>query len=409
MHSRRVVIDLLRARGTLSRSDLAAETRLSKPTISAIIAQLIAEGIVQVTGAGQSTGGRKPILVRLGGDRKVLAGVEVGAKCCTFVLLSLDGTVLAQRERQVDDTEVQAVVTLIVEEMTTFFTTRSWDALIGCGVAVAGVVDPVSDTVRAAGLGWDDAPLRTLLAARLGVPVMVTDRGKAAALGELWARGGTPRDAVVYLYLGEGVGGALVLGGALYNGKDHTAGEIGHMSVDGNGLRCVCGNRGCLEMYVSSAAIIARAEGRCGVTGIMTLSASAPITVESLGIAARAGNVAAQTVIAETARYLGIAVANLVNILNPEAVVLSGPTTQWGDLLLDAVRTEVAGRGLAIPLRTVHILQGQAGATAVSLGAAALIREQVGELLAYPRNLSKDVTEHGADTIDTVWHDVVHV
>lgn len=409
MHNRRVVIDLLRARGTLSRSDLAAETRLSKPTISAIIAQLIAEGIVQEAGANFSTGGRRPILLRLGGDRNVLAGVEIGAKHCTFVLLSLDGTVLAQHERQVDDTDVQAVVTLIMEEMTTFFTTRSWDALIGCGIAVAGVVDPVSDTVRAAGLGWDDAPLHTLLAARLGVPVMVTDRGKAAALGELWARGSTPRDAVVYLYLGEGIGGALVLGGALYNGKDHTAGEIGHMSVDGDGLQCVCGNRGCLEMYVSSAAIIARAERQCGVTGTMTLSASAPITVDSLGIAARAGDRAAQNVIAETARYLGIAVANLVNILNPEAVVLSGPTTRWGDLLLDAVRTEVAGRGLAIPLRTVHILQGQAGATAVSLGAAALVREQVGELLASPRNTSRNVTGHGANTIDTVWHDVVQV
>jgi len=182
MHSRRAVIDLLRTHGTHSRSTLAAATRLSKPAISAIVAQLIAEGIVQETGAGQSTGGRKPILVRLGGDRNVLAGVEVGAKHCTFVLLSLDGTVLAQHERQVDNINVQAVVTLIMEEMTTFFTTRSWDALIGCGIAVAGVVDRASDTVRAAGLGWNDAPLRTLLTACLRVPVVVTDRGKAAAL-----------------------------------------------------------------------------------------------------------------------------------------------------------------------------------------------------------------------------------
>ena len=127
------------------------------------------------------------------------------------------------------------------------------------------MVDRASDTVRAAGLGWNDAPLRTLLTACLRVPVVVTDRGKAAALGELWARGSTPRDAVVYLYLGEGVGGALVLGGVLYDGKDHTAVEIAHMSVDRDGLQCMCGNRGCLGMYVSSAAIIAPAEGQCGV------------------------------------------------------------------------------------------------------------------------------------------------
>lgn len=98
-----------------------------------------------------------------------------------------------------------------------------------------------------------------------------------------------------------------------------------------------------------------------------------------------------------------------MNALNPEAVVLSGPTTRWGDLLLDAVRTEVPGRGRAIPLRTVHLLQGQAGATAVSLDAAALAREQVGELLASPRNISRDVTGHGVNTIDTIWHDVVQV
>jgi glucokinase len=260
------------------------------------------------------------------------------------------------------------------------------------------LVDPAQDTVDAAArLGWRGVPLRGLLAARLGAPTMVTDRGKAAALGELWVLGKEQAHDLVYLYLGGGVAGAIVLGHELHWGTRFMAGEIGHMTVDPGGPVCACGSRGCLEAFVSTSAILGRARDRLaadpgGALGPM-LGEGTPDEdgIAAIGAAAQAGDPRALGAIRDAARWLGIAIANLVNVLNPGVVVLGGPTAEWGQVLIDAIDRELETWALPPSRRAVRVVAGQARERAVPLGAAALVLRHAGELLAAPRGSTAPV------------------
>jgi N-acetylglucosamine repressor len=390
--SRRRIIDLLLARGSLSRAELARLTHLNKPTISAVVAGLIADGIVEEVGAGTSTGGRRPILLTVRGASRLVVGVELDTSECRLVLVNLQGERQSSLDLSIAATQPATVVERIAASVDDLV--AGWDrsTLLGCGVAVPGLVDLERDTVDSAvRLGWEGVPFRLLLEARLGVPVMVTDRGKAAGLGELWVLRKERVHDLIYLYLGRGVAGAIVLGREIHWGTSFIAGEIGHISVDHRGPVCACGNRGCLEALVSTSAILQRARGALGANAAgglaRVLHTDQPDqreqdVIDAIGAAAAGGDADAVAIVAETAGWLGIAIAGLVNALNPAVVVLGGPTTGWGHVLIDAVEREVAARALPLARRAVKVVAGQAGDFAAALGASALVLQQAGSLLA---------------------------
>jgi predicted NBD/HSP70 family sugar kinase len=391
--SRRRVIDLLLCRGALSRAELARLTHLNKPTISAIVAGLIADGLVEEIGAGTSTGGRRPILLTVPGSSRVVAGIELDASVCRLLLVGLHGERLASLELPLASTQAAEVVETMAVGLDDLVAGRDRSTLLGCGVAVPGLVDLARDTVDSAvRLGWEGVPLRPLLEARLGVPVMITDRGKAAGLGELWVLRKERVHDLIYLYLGRGVAGAIVLGREIHWGASYLAGEIGHMAVDPNGPTCSCGNRGCLEALVSTSAIIHRSRRLLGsgndgrLARALRTDLQEGAAIAAIGAAATAGDEVALAIVAETAGWLGIAIAGLVNALNPAVVVLGGPTAAWGTVLVDAVGRAVAARALPLARRAVTIVAGQAGDLAVPLGAAALVLQQAADLLAGSRS-----------------------
>jgi predicted NBD/HSP70 family sugar kinase len=382
--SRRQIIALLLERGALSRADLARLTRLNKPTISNVVARLIDEGIVQEIGSGSSTGGRKPILLSIQETSRLAVGVEIDASVCRFLLVTLHGERLVTLDAPRETSSIESVVEAIATGLDQLFIDQYGDALLGCGIAVPGLVDRVNDTVDSPmRLGWSNVPLRSLLEARLNVPVLVTDRGKAAGLGEMWVLGKEQAHDLIYLYLGNGVAGAVVLGRELHWGVSNIAGEIGHMTVDPDGPVCSCGNRGCLESLVSTPAILERAQQ--SLFAHPDSSLAHPITVAAIGAAAAGGDPLAGEIVDATARWIGIALANLINALNPATVVLGGPTAEWGEVLIDAINREIDARALPLSRQAAEIVTGKAGDLATPLGAAALVLQQAAELIAHPR------------------------
>lgn len=387
--SRRRVIDLLVAEGELSRAELARRTGLTRPAISYVVGRLLAEGLVREAGVDRSSGGRRPVLLRLGGDAKLAAGIEVDAAACRCLLTTLDGGEVAAIEVPVADGD-DAVFAAIEAALRAALGGRDRRALLGCGLAVPGVVDPRDDTVDAPRLGWRRLPVRRLLIERLGTPIMIADRGKAAGLGELWSLGEEKPQDLIYLYLGRGVAGALVLRRRIYQGPSHTAGEVGHMSLNPAGPRCDCGRRGCLEAYVSTRALIARARAR--VTGFVGSALAAPLAaglpdeelITRIGAAAEAGDALARDLIAYAARWLAVAIANLINLLNPTVIVLGGPLAQWGDPLRAAIARQIDHWALPAPRRAVRLELGRARERAAALGAAALVLQRAGALLTTP-------------------------
>lgn len=387
--ARRRIIDLLLARAPLSRAELARLTHLNKPTVSSVVARLIDEGIVDEIGVGTSTGGRRPILLTVRGTSRLTVGAEVDAGGCRLLLASLLGERLATADLRFATAGAAAVVETITAGIDSLFAGRDRSALLGCGVAVPGLVDPARETVDSAPLGWEGVPLRALLEARLGAPVRVTDRGKAAGLGELWVLGKEREDDLIYLYLGRGVAGAIVLGREIHWGTSYIAGEIGHLTVDPHGPACACGNRGCLETLVSTGAILDRARrlaasGRGGGLADRLPRLPDPDAIAAIGGAAGDGDPLALDLVAYVARWLGVAIAGLVNVLNPAVVVLGGPTAEWGEILIDGVERELGARALPLARRAVRVVAGHARELAAPLGAAALVLQQAGELLAGP-------------------------
>ena len=230
-------------------------------------------------------------------------------------------------------------------------------------------------------LGWRDVPLRDLISKGTGLPASLDNDANCATYGEFWigaARGGRN---VVGMTIGTGIGGGLILDGRLYHGASDVAGEIGHTTIDQNGRRCGCGNYGCLEAYASGPAIAERARealafGETSLLPGMVDGDLTRITAQTVYAAAAEGDVVAREVVRDTARYLGTGIANLLNIFNPDVVVIAGGVTQAGDALFEPLRAEVRRRAFKPAVDSCRIVPGSLPGTAGVVGAAATFLAQ---------------------------------
>lgn len=382
--SRGAIINLLLEHGALSRADLARLTHLRRTTISASVAELLAEGVIQEVGIGDSTGGRKPVLLRLGGDHRLIVGVGLVERRCRFVVTNVDGQVIEWSERSLGGAHgLEVLRETIAAGVRELFGGRPAGSLLGCGVGMSGMVDAANDLVFSSFFDKTSVPLRPSLESDLGVPVMVLDNAHAAALGELWLRGRELRQNLVYLYLGKGVGGALVLGRDLYRGSNHAAGELGPLCVDADGPLFPCGHRGCLEGFVASEWLLGRLQQSLadGQTSRLRPEMAPSEVVGAIAAAAEQGDEVALDLTRYAAYYVGVATANLINLLNPDEIILGGPMAVWGERFAELVYREAEGRSLSVPFRSVRILPGQPEAETVPLGAAALVIKQAASLL----------------------------
>ena len=254
---------------------------------------------------------------------------------------------------------------------------------IGIGVGAPGPLDRERGIVLVApNLGWKDFPLAARIQKRLNLPTTLDNDANCATFGEWWqgaARGGRN---VVGLTLGTGIGGGLILNGALYHGSSDMAGEIGHTTIDLNGRLCKCGNYGCLEAYASAPAIATRArevlvreEGESAITAMVGGNLD-DITARIVYDAAKAGDPIASEIVKDTARYLGAGVANLLNIFNPDIVVLAGGVAEAGDALFVPLRIEVRRRAFSPAVNAMKIVPGELPGTAGVVGAVASFKQQ---------------------------------
>jgi len=250
-------------------------------------------------------------------------------------------------------------------------------------VASAGAIDYKKGLVaQSANLpGWHDIPLRDIVQARYKVRTHLLNDADAAALGEHQFGAGRGVDTLVLLTLGTGIGGGVILNGRLYSGGSGSASEIGHMTIDVNGPRCGCGNTGCLEVLASGTAIAREATSRLkqgersSLTG-MVGGKIEDITAEKVSAAARAGDHLASEVIRQAATYLGVGLTNVVNIFNPEMIIIAGGLAKIGDPLLDPARQIIKERAYTVGGQAVRIVPAQLGDDAGVLGAAAFAWQQ---------------------------------
>jgi len=255
--------------------------------------------------------------------------------------------------------------------------------LAGIGIAAAGILDTEKGIITtSANLpNWHDVPLREIVADRLGITTYLINDASAAALGEHRFGVGKGVDNLIYLTVSTGIGGGIIIDGKLYSGTDGCAGELGHMTIEAHGPQCKCGNFGCLEVLASGTAMAKEAAERLSQGEASSIIEFAEgrlenITAETVALAARQGDPLACDIVSRAASYLGIGLANLVNIFNPELIVIGGGVSKMGDMLLEPARKVVKERAFQLPARTVRIVRACLGSNAGIMGAVAYIFEQ---------------------------------
>ena len=322
--------------------------------------------------------------------KQYLIGVDLGGTNIVAGALPEDGSeVIALRTEPTQaDQGADAVVDRIVRVVDTVIaeTIASTGAkrheFVGIGVGAPGPLDREKGiVVTTPNLGWTNFPLRDVIGEQTGLPARIDNDANCATLGEWWlgaARGGRN---VVGMTIGTGIGGGLILDGRLYHGSSDVAGEIGHTTIDVTGRRCKCGNYGCLEAYASGPSIAERAREALVSADDSLLVRMAGgdlgnITAATVYEASKLGDEVALEVVRETARLLGAGVANLLNIFNPDVVVIAGGVTQAGDSLFEPLRREVRKRAFKPAVDACRIVPGELPGSAGVVGAVASYRQQ---------------------------------
>jgi glucokinase-like ROK family protein len=381
-----VVLDILRRYAPLSRAELAARTGLNRSTVSIIVNNLIEEGFVQETDLQSSRIGRPGMLLVLNPKGGFAVGLEIGVDFISVILTDFVANVLWRQHRLSDPAEDQIRILDSACELTQ----AAIDAglaqglrPLGIGIGVPALVDiHLGKIVFAPNLKWTNVPLRLMWSQRFDQPIFVENEANAAALGEYYFGVARGMENFIYLSAGIGLGGGVVIGGKLFRGSSGYAGEVGHMTVDSEGELCGCGKRGCWETKVGPRAVLQRVRKILidevpSITKDLAGGDLDRISFDIVVQAARLGDRVALEALQDVGKYLGIGVVNLVNIFNPELIVLGGALSLANEFLLPVIRGTVCESALKPPCENIHFEASAHGADACVMGAVALVLDDI--------------------------------
>lgn len=363
-----IVLDLVRRHGALSRTEIAARSHLSLPTVSGITSELIDAGLLYEQATGVSTGGRRPVMIAFNAQAGYAVGIKLKEDAAVAVLTDLDAHVVAHHLAPIRKQAPEAIVAELANVVKTLAPAAGAHPVVGVGIGMASVIDRRRDVVRyATYFGWQDLPLAQMLGEQLDMPVVLDNDVNALAVAEQWFGAGRGVADFVVISLGRGVGLGMILNGRLYRGTGGGAGEFGHIVMQPDGPICACGKRGCLEAFVSDPALVRQVSAALGRDATID---------EAVRLAAQ-GDVAVSPIFHRAAEFLGIAVANLVNVLNPALVIIGGEGARAGNIILEPFRATLEKHTLGPLVKDVMVAIEPWGDDAWARGAASLLLSEL--------------------------------
>lgn len=391
-----LILNTLRTEAPLSRSSLARRTGLNKATVSSIVRELLDRQFVRELGTERTPNdvGRPAINLELDPDAGYIIGAEIGVDFISVLTTNFAVEVVARRyESTLKHYDQQAILDRFL-----FLVQESYEQLrrqgkrvFGVGLGVPGLVDISAGTLLIApNLGWRDVPLRRILREALNVPVYLANEANLAALGESFFGAGGDSTFMLYVSSGVGIGGGIVLNGQLLEGATGFAGEVGHMTVERDGYSCNCGNQGCWETVASQRALFRRVAkgleaaqqaaqpaGEASLLCEMVEGDLERLTIQHIVEAARQGDAVALNALHETGRWLGIGVASLMNVINPQRVVFGGPLSVAHEFLLPDLKEAVRVRSWDWVWERAEIVLAAHGEDAAVMGGVAIVYRDV--------------------------------
>jgi predicted NBD/HSP70 family sugar kinase len=357
------IVDAVKKHGGLTQVELAGATGLSPATVSNIVKELSSTGVLYTSPSTRS--GRRAQHVSLAHALGLVAGVHFSARHMRIALSDVAHTVVAEHHMPLAkdhraDNELDKTM-LMLADMLESVDSRM-DEVLAVGIAIPAPLDVRTGTIARHGImrGWDGVPVAELMARRLKRPVFVDNAANLSALAESRFGAARGKTNAVFLDIGDGIGAGLILNGQVFRGNNGAAGEFGHTTIRENGPLCRCGNRGCLEAIAGGPALLERLRDHLG-----------SLKLNEVVLHAMAGDPTCMRVVSDAGRNVGVATANLCNLLDPERIVVGGELARAGELLLGPLRHAVERSIIVNDDMMPDIVQGQLGARAATMGAIA--------------------------------------
>lgn len=314
-----LVLDHIIKYSPISRATIATETGLNKGTVSSLVSDLIDDHLINESGPGKSSGGRRPVMLLFNETAGYSIGIDIGVNYLLGVLTDLNGIVAHEKRVMFSDLSYEQIETEL------FFTIdylinvapASAHGIVGIGVGVPGIVNKSGEILVAPNLHWKKVNLKTALEKRYHLPIIIENEANAGAYGEKKFGAGKDSENIAYVSVAIGIGVGLILNNSLYQGNHGFSGELGHMTINIDGVTCRCGNQGCWELYASEQALIHQAKQLDFKTAV-----DQELTLENLLTLAEHGQENAISLFHQIGDYLGIGINNIINIFNPGQVII---------------------------------------------------------------------------------------
>ncbi len=391
-----VVLNIIRQEQEISRADIVKKSGLSAPTVTRIVESLIQkEQLVVQTGVGESSGGRPPVIVRFNAENNYVVGIDWGRTHINGIIADLSGNTISQKDLPVnsgssfkeDIAEITNLINQLIDE-----SGIKQEKILGIGLAVAGFVNKNTGNVEySPNFGWSKINIKDVLQQQFDIPIHVENVSRVMALGELCYGQGISYQNFVFVNIGYGIGSGIIIKGKSYDGFDGFAGEVGHIKVKGvetslkSPTKCVCGKTDCLENFVSGRGIaeVVKREIDAHTDSLINVYSNGDkgkITTELIAKAANDGDSYAYSVFEDAAVLLATNLANVSNILNPQAIILGGKVMKSGDYFFEKIQEVFYKEVLPQVSRPVKLIKSKLIGQAAVKGAVALILKEVLEL-----------------------------
>ena len=372
----------------ISRAEIAQKTKISAPTVTRIVNHLIDEvNLIKKIGKGASSGGRKPILLKFNNDDNHIIGIDIGTTHIDGILTNLKSEVIKNiRIPTNNNLEVESIVEktkMIIEELESIEIAKN-NKIYGIGIAAAGLINKDNGVIEySPDFHWKNVDLVEILQQFTDLPIILDNVSRVMALGELWYGIGNRYKNFAVVNVGYGIGAGIILNGKLFYGSKGYAGEFGHITIDKDSLLvCECGDKGCLEALASGRAIAKRA--RMGIKSNINSKLVemvedkdySKISAKMVADAARDGDLYSLNIIHKVGEDLGLGIKNLINLFNPEAIVIGGGVSQAGKLLFNKIKETLQRTGLKMAT-DIPILPATYGDEGTVRGTTAMVLNEI--------------------------------
>lgn len=370
--------NLLRRSPITTRTELVRDSGLSKATVSEAVSLMIQHGVVAEVGKRNPGRGRRQVVLELQAGTRMVIGAQFTETGCHAVLADLTASPVAFADRTVTNNDPASLIQALGECISEL-RGKTESPILGLGLGVPGLVSADGrKVVLSVPFGWEDVPICDMIERELDISVVTINRAKSAALGEYW-QGSTEkpsgREHLAHVHVGAGIVAGFVYGGQLLMGHGGAAGELGHVTMVPDGPTCACGNQGCLHMFASESAILRDVQIRRQRQPGGTVEIE---RFEDIQASLERGDAITTEVVQDAGKWVGIAIANVINVMNPSTVTIAGSVADLGDVFMDRVRQEVGRRAMWEVMQGVTIAKSVLGDNGGTIGGAALFIDSLG-------------------------------